>query len=144
MTDAAGKPVYAATVHVRLRYGFLGIKRMASPVTARKGIIWAGVGMVLATAVTYLWPGMHNVLLMTIALAIGGALARQRADLVGQSLCPAPGDLRLCAAPPLWPQGDDCRRHPDPGGAGARVGPGGGVRRCLIGARSPAQRCRSA
>ncbi len=53
----------------------LGLKAMSSPVTARKGIIWAGVGMVLATAVTYLWPGMHNVLLMTIALAIGGALA---------------------------------------------------------------------
>jgi NAD(P) transhydrogenase subunit beta len=53
----------------------LGLKAMSSPVTARKGIIWAGVGMVLATAVTYLWPGMHNVLLMTIALAAGGALA---------------------------------------------------------------------
>ncbi|HWS14079.1 MAG TPA: NAD(P)(+) transhydrogenase (Re/Si-specific) subunit beta [Rhodocyclaceae bacterium] len=53
----------------------LGLKAMSSPVTARKGIVWAGVGMVLATAVTYLWPGMHNVLLMTIALATGGALA---------------------------------------------------------------------
>jgi len=28
VTDAAGKPVYAATVHVRIRYGFLGLKRM--------------------------------------------------------------------------------------------------------------------
>jgi hypothetical protein len=26
--DADGKPVYAATVHVRIRYGFMGIKRM--------------------------------------------------------------------------------------------------------------------
>ena len=26
--DAAGAPVYAATVHVRIRYGFMGIKRM--------------------------------------------------------------------------------------------------------------------
>jgi hypothetical protein len=26
--DADGKPVYAAIVHVRLRYGFLGVKRM--------------------------------------------------------------------------------------------------------------------
>jgi hypothetical protein len=28
VTDAEGKPVYAANVHVRLRYGFLGLKRM--------------------------------------------------------------------------------------------------------------------
>ena len=28
VTDIDGKPVYAATVHVRLRYGFLGVKRM--------------------------------------------------------------------------------------------------------------------
>jgi len=26
--DADGKPVYAAMVHVRIRYGFLGVKRM--------------------------------------------------------------------------------------------------------------------
>jgi hypothetical protein len=28
VTDADGAPVYGATVHVRIRYGFLGIKRM--------------------------------------------------------------------------------------------------------------------
>ena len=32
----------------------LGIKRMSSPVTARKGIVWAGVGMVVATLATLL------------------------------------------------------------------------------------------
>ncbi len=26
--DAAGEPIYAATVHVRIRYGFMGLKRM--------------------------------------------------------------------------------------------------------------------
>ena len=26
--DADGKPVYAAMIHVRIRYGFLGVKRM--------------------------------------------------------------------------------------------------------------------
>ena len=26
--DSDGEPIYAATIHVRLRYGFLGIKRM--------------------------------------------------------------------------------------------------------------------
>ena len=28
VTDAGGKGIYAATVHVRIRYGFLGLKRM--------------------------------------------------------------------------------------------------------------------
>jgi hypothetical protein len=28
VTDADGQPVYAATVHTRIRYGFLGVKRM--------------------------------------------------------------------------------------------------------------------
>ena len=28
VTDVDGEPVYAAVVHVRIRYGFLGIKRM--------------------------------------------------------------------------------------------------------------------
>ena len=35
----------------------LGIKRMASPVTARSGIQWAGVGMLLATVATFFYPG---------------------------------------------------------------------------------------
>ena len=33
----------------------LGLKRMSSPTTARTGIIWAGVGMLLATAVTFFY-----------------------------------------------------------------------------------------
>ena len=33
----------------------LGIKRMASPVTARKGIVQAGIGMVVATLATFVW-----------------------------------------------------------------------------------------
>jgi NAD(P) transhydrogenase subunit beta len=53
----------------------LGLKGMSSPVTARRGIIWAGVGMVLATLVTFGWPGMGNYSLMVIALAVGGGLS---------------------------------------------------------------------
>src|SRR5512135_681730 len=53
----------------------LGLKAMSSPVTARRGIVWAGAGMVLATLVTFLWPGMTNYALMLIALAIGGGVA---------------------------------------------------------------------
>ncbi len=53
----------------------LGLKGMSSPVTARRGIIWAGAGMVLATLVTFGWPGMSNYLLMAVALAVGGGFA---------------------------------------------------------------------
>ena len=53
----------------------LGLKRMSSPVTARGGIIWAGAGMLVATLITFFWPGMDNYLLMTVAIALGGGLA---------------------------------------------------------------------
>ena len=53
----------------------LGLKRMSSPVTARGGILWAGAGMLVATLITFFWPGMENYLLMTVAIAIGGGLA---------------------------------------------------------------------
>lgn len=53
----------------------LGLKRMSSPVTARAGIVWAGAGMVVATLITFLTPGMHNYGWMTLAIAIGGGLA---------------------------------------------------------------------
>jgi NAD(P) transhydrogenase subunit beta len=52
-----------------------GLKRMSSPVTARSGIIWAGVGMLVATLITFLTPGMGNFALMTVAIAIGGIAA---------------------------------------------------------------------
>ena len=56
----------------------LGLKEMSSPVTARQGIIVAGIGMVLATLVTFLHPKIHgfeNIALIIVAIAIGGALA---------------------------------------------------------------------
>ena len=53
----------------------LGLKAMSSPVTARRGIVWAGWAMVAATLVTFAWPGMQNYLLMIVAIAIGGAAA---------------------------------------------------------------------
>jgi H+-translocating NAD(P) transhydrogenase subunit beta len=53
----------------------VGLKRMSSPVTARDGIVWAGGGMAVAIVITYLWPDMHNYLLMTLAIALGGIAA---------------------------------------------------------------------
>ena len=53
----------------------LGLKAMSSPVTARRGILWAGIGMVLATLITFATPGMGNHPLMIVALVVGGVLA---------------------------------------------------------------------
>jgi len=53
----------------------LGLQRMASPMTARSGIRWAGLGMLIATAATFLLPELHNHLLIFTAVAIGTAAA---------------------------------------------------------------------
>ncbi len=53
----------------------LGLKGMSSPVTARRGIVWAGVGMVLASMVTFARPAMSNYALMILALTLGGGIS---------------------------------------------------------------------
>ena len=62
----------------------MGLKRMASPVTARSGIVWAGGGMLIATLVTFLVPSLGaelsphlstNMVLVVVAIAIGGGIA---------------------------------------------------------------------
>jgi NAD(P) transhydrogenase subunit beta len=52
-----------------------GLKRMSSPVTARSGILWAGAGMVLATLITFLYPGLTNYPLIIAAVLVGGIIA---------------------------------------------------------------------
>ncbi len=52
-----------------------GLKRMSSPVTARDGIVWAGIGMLVATLITFFYPGMENLVLMTTAIFVGGVAA---------------------------------------------------------------------
>ena len=53
----------------------MGLKRMSSPLTARSGILWAGAGMALATAVSFLYPGMSNYELIIGAIVVGSAVA---------------------------------------------------------------------
>ena len=52
-----------------------GLKRMSSPVTARSGITWAGAGMLVATAVTFAYPGMSNYEWIIPAILVGGGFA---------------------------------------------------------------------
>nr|WP_295377815.1 NAD(P)(+) transhydrogenase (Re/Si-specific) subunit beta [Pseudoxanthomonas sp.] len=53
----------------------LGLQRMASPLTARSGIRWAGLGMLIATIATFFLPDLHNIPLIIAAIAIGTAAA---------------------------------------------------------------------
>ena len=53
----------------------LGLQRMASPLSARSGIRWAGLGMVIATVATFLLPELHNIPLILAALVIGSGAA---------------------------------------------------------------------
>ncbi|HUX52170.1 MAG TPA: NAD(P)(+) transhydrogenase (Re/Si-specific) subunit beta [Spirochaetia bacterium] len=53
----------------------LGLRAMSSPVTARRGILWAGIGMAVAILVTFATPGMKNFLLIILALVAGGIVA---------------------------------------------------------------------
>ena len=53
----------------------MGLKRMSSPVTARSGILWAGAGMLVATLVSFLYPGMTNYELILAAIVVGATLA---------------------------------------------------------------------
>lgn len=67
--------IASASYFVAATLFLLGLQRMASPVTARSGIRWAGLGMVIATVATFLLPGLHNLALIVIALVIGTAAA---------------------------------------------------------------------
>jgi NAD(P) transhydrogenase subunit beta len=74
-------PENVATLAIDLSYllvAFLfimGLKAMSSPVTARRGIVVAGFGMLIGTLMSFLYPGMGNFPLMLAAIAIGGGLA---------------------------------------------------------------------
>ena len=66
----------------------VGLKRMSSPKGARGGIVWAGVGMLIAALVTFLWPGMHNDILILVAIFIGGVAAWWTAKRVSMTAMP--------------------------------------------------------
>ena len=58
----------------------IGLKQMSSPVTARQGIVWAGVAMVIATVITFGDPAVYshgsiNVILIVVAIVAGSAIA---------------------------------------------------------------------
>src|SRR5690606_16630517 len=68
-SDVCSSDLVAATLFL------LGLQRMASPLTARSGIRWAGLGMVIATLATFFLPELHNIPLILAATALGTVVA---------------------------------------------------------------------
>jgi len=66
----------------------LGLKAMSSPVTARRGIRYAGVAMLIAVAVTFFSPGLSNFLLIIAGVAIGGLAGWYWARVVKMTAMP--------------------------------------------------------
>lgn len=66
----------------------VGLKRMSSPKTAASGIYWAGAGMLLAVLATFLFPNLHNLLLIIIALFLSTLVAWWSAKVVPLTAMP--------------------------------------------------------
>lgn len=71
MSGFSMQTLVALSYFVAATLFLLGLQRMASPRTARSGIQWAGVGMVLATIATFALPNLHNIGLILIAVIVG-------------------------------------------------------------------------
>jgi NAD(P) transhydrogenase subunit beta len=82
MFDEYRDLIIQASYFVTAALFILGLKRMSSPVTARSGILWAGAGMLVATAVTFAYPGMSNFEWIIPAILIGGGFAWWRGKRV--------------------------------------------------------------
>jgi NAD(P) transhydrogenase subunit beta len=66
----------------------LGLRSMSSPRHARRGIIIAGVGMLVATVFTFFTKDLTNYALMLIAIAVGAAFAWVAARRVKMTAMP--------------------------------------------------------
>jgi H+-translocating NAD(P) transhydrogenase subunit beta len=66
----------------------LGLRAMSSPATARRGIIYAGVAMLIAVVVTFLSPGLSNFLWIVVGVAIGGGAGYYWARVVKMTAMP--------------------------------------------------------
>jgi proton-translocating NAD(P)+ transhydrogenase subunit beta len=75
MNESSRDLIIQASYFVTAALFIFGLKRMSSPVTARSGITWAGAGMLVATAVTFAYPGMSNYEWIIPAILLGGVFA---------------------------------------------------------------------
>ncbi|HSA37287.1 MAG TPA: NAD(P)(+) transhydrogenase (Re/Si-specific) subunit beta [Methanoregula sp.] len=78
------EPVYIVTIF----FFIIGMQRMSHPLTARSGIVWAGAAMLIATLVTFFSPNLTNLMLIAIAIVIGGGFGYIAAKRVAMTDMP--------------------------------------------------------
>ena len=66
----------------------LGLRAMSSPATARRGILYAGVAMLLAVVVTFFSPGLSNFVFIFVGVAVGGLAGWYWARVVQMTAMP--------------------------------------------------------
>jgi len=66
----------------------LGLKALSSPQTARRGILYAGVAMLVAVVVTFITPGLSNFALIALGVGIGGLAGWYWARVVKMTAMP--------------------------------------------------------
>ncbi len=64
------EPVYIVTV----LFFLIGMLRMSNPATAKSGILWAGIAMAVSIVVTFLIPGISNLLLIVAGVFVGAVI----------------------------------------------------------------------
>ncbi|HTT16668.1 MAG TPA: NAD(P)(+) transhydrogenase (Re/Si-specific) subunit beta [Thermoplasmata archaeon] len=87
MTHVAQDLVDAVYV-VAILVFILGLKAMSSPATARRGIVYAGIAMLIAVAVTVLSPGLSNFTWIALGVALGGGAGYYWARVVKMTAMP--------------------------------------------------------
>jgi NAD(P) transhydrogenase subunit beta len=83
-----------ATYFITAAVFIIGLKQMSSPVTAHRGIVWAGIAMVVASLVTFGAPQITldiantNLQLMLVAIIVGSVVAYISAKRVAMTDMP--------------------------------------------------------
>jgi len=81
-------PTVDAVYVVAILVFILGLRSMSSPTTARRGIVLAGVAMLIAVAVSVLLPGESNFALIALGVIIGGLAGWYWARVVQMTAMP--------------------------------------------------------
>jgi NAD(P) transhydrogenase subunit beta len=81
-------PLVDAVYVVAIVVFILGLRSMSSPSTARRGIVLAGLAMLVAVAVSVLLPGESNFVLIAIGVFVGGLAGWYWARVVQMTAMP--------------------------------------------------------
>jgi H+-translocating NAD(P) transhydrogenase subunit beta len=88
MTSVYVQDAINAVYVVAVLVFILGLRAMSSPETARRGIVYAGMAMLIAVVVTFFSPGLSNFGLIALGVGIGGLAGWYWARVVKMTAMP--------------------------------------------------------